>query len=72
MEDREEPPPHPWQAKCEIRDLLSWLFDILYFLLFSTLQFFFIFQDVFDFLTSIDIHGVRIHYHFLSFILSVG
>jgi len=23
MEDREEPPPHPWQAKCEIRDLLS-------------------------------------------------
>jgi len=72
MEDRGEPPLLP--GKLNVKSGTS-LADILIFYIFCCsvrCSFFFIFQDVFDFLASIDIHGVRIHYHFLSFILSVG
>ena len=34
--------------------------------------FFCVFRTVFVFLASVDIHDIQIHYHFLTFFLSVG
>jgi len=46
------------------------IFSIL--LVFSRLSFFCVFRGVFVFLAGIDIHDIRIHYHFLTFFLGVG
>jgi len=57
----------PWQAKCKNWATFSRYFDIYYSFGFQWVAAFCVYWGVFVFLASLDIHDIRVRYHFLTF-----